>query len=108
MLKFRNFSVYPIINGLSDHDAQSLIIYNIFVQKHNSCFYYNQKIDELSIMDFNIKLSCELWEDKFAEKNVNTAFNNFLNTCLRIFYSSFPLKKVYFKSFNKAWLAPGL
>jgi hypothetical protein len=55
-------------------------------------------------MDFDIKLSYELWEDIFAEKNVNTAFNNFLNTYLRIFYSSFPLKKVYFKSYNKAWL----
>jgi hypothetical protein len=32
MLEFRNFSVYPIKNGLSDHDAQSLIIHNIFVQ----------------------------------------------------------------------------
>lgn len=46
--------------------------------------------------------------DIFAEKNVNAAFNNFLNTYLRIFYSSFPLKKVYFKSYNKALLTPGL
>jgi hypothetical protein len=32
--KFTNFTVYPIINGLSDHDAQNLILHNIFNQKH--------------------------------------------------------------------------
>jgi hypothetical protein len=42
------------------------------------------------------------------KKNADTAFNNFLNNYLRIFYSSFPIKKVYFKSENKAWLTPGL
>jgi hypothetical protein len=30
----------------------------------------------------------------FAGENVATVFNNFLNIYLRIFYSSFPLKKV--------------
>jgi hypothetical protein len=65
-------------------------------------------IGKSSIMDFNIKLSYESWEDIFTEKNVNTAFNNFLNTYLRIFYSSFLLKKVSHKSCNKAWLTPGL
>jgi hypothetical protein len=93
IFNFSNFLVYPIINRLSDHDAQSQIIRNMCEQKYNTCFYYNRKIDKLSIMHFNIKLSYESWEDIFAEKNVNTAFNNFLNTYLRIFYSSFPLKK---------------
>jgi hypothetical protein len=32
--KFINFTVYPIINGLSDHDAQNLILHNIFNQKY--------------------------------------------------------------------------
>jgi hypothetical protein len=64
-----------------------------FSQKYNVYYSYTQKTDELSIMDFGIKLSYQLWEDIFAGKNVNTAFNNFLNTNLRIFYSSFSLKK---------------
>ena len=106
--KFYNFLVYPIINGLSDHDAQSLIIRNIFEQNCNTYFYYNRKIDKLSIIDFNTELSYESWEDIFAEKNVDSTFNNFLNTYLRIFYSSFPLKKVHYKSCNKAWLTPGI
>ena len=35
-------------------------------------------------------------------------FNNFLNTYLRIFYSSFPLKKIHYKSCTKAWITPGI
>jgi hypothetical protein len=91
--KFSSFSVYPILNGLSDHGAQCIIICNIFEQNSNTYFYFNRKIDKSSIMDFNTKLSYESWENIFGENNVNTIFNNFLNTYLRIFYSSFPLKK---------------
>jgi hypothetical protein len=91
--KFSSFSVYPIINGLSDHDAQCIVIRNIFEQNSNTYFHFNRKIDKSSIMDFNTKLSYESWENIFGEDNVNIIFNHFLNMYLRIFYSSFPLKK---------------
>jgi len=42
--KFSNFSLYPIINGLSDHDAQSIIMHNILQQNCNPYFYFNQKL----------------------------------------------------------------
>jgi hypothetical protein len=67
-----------------------------------------KKIDKFSIIDFNTKLSYETWEDIFAENNVNTIFNKLLNTYLRIFYFSFPLKEVNHKSCNKAWPTPGI
>jgi hypothetical protein len=67
-----------------------------------------KKIDKLSITYFNTKLSYESWEDIFPENDVNTIFNNFLHTYLRIFHSSFPLKKVHHKSCKKAWLTPGI
>jgi hypothetical protein len=92
--KFNNFSLFRIINGLSDHNAQRIIIRNILEQKCNTHFCFNRRIDRFSIIDFNTKLSYESWEDIFAENVVNTIFNNFLNMYLRIFYSSFPLKKV--------------
>jgi len=106
--KFSNFKVYLSINGLSDHDAQSIILHKILEQNSNTYFYYNQKRDKLSIIDFNTKLSYESWEDIFTENDVNTIFNNFLNTYLRIFQSNFPLKKVHHKSCKKAWLTPGI
>jgi hypothetical protein len=40
ILNFNKFSVCPIINGLSDHDAQGLIIHNMFSQKYNSSYSY--------------------------------------------------------------------
>jgi hypothetical protein len=53
----------------------------------------SRKIDDNSINQFKFLLSYENWEEVFSDKNVNTIFNNFLNTYLRIFYTSFPLKK---------------
>jgi len=55
--KFSNFSLYPITNGLSDHDAQSIIIRNILKQNCNTYLYFNQKTDKFSTVDFNTKLS---------------------------------------------------
>jgi hypothetical protein len=43
--------------------------------------------------DFVMKLSCETWDTVFSYVGIDTKFNSFLSTYLRIFYSSFPLKK---------------
>ena len=83
--KFSNFSLYPIIYGLSDHDAQSIIMRNIFEQNCNTTSHFIRKIDKFWIIDFNTKLSYSLWEDIFTENNVNTTLNNFLNT-YRVFH----------------------
>jgi hypothetical protein len=106
--KFNNFSIYPSINGLSDHDAQSLIIYDILKYKLNTNPLFNRKYDTLSIADFNNKLSHELRENVFSENDVNTSFNNFLNTYLKLFNSCFPLRKTQCKPNNKAWLTQGI
>ena len=39
-------------------------------------------------------LSYEIWEPVIEGDDVNTIFNSFLNTNLRIFYSSFPLIEI--------------
>jgi len=39
---------------------------------------------------------------------VNLSFNNFLNTYLKIFYSSFPIKKIHYTSHTKTWLTQGI
>jgi hypothetical protein len=93
---------------MSDHDAQIIVIHNLHVQNCNNHFYFSQKIDKCSIIDFNTKLSYESWEDIFTDNDVNTIFNNFLNTYLRIFYSRFPLKKISCRSFTKARLTTGI
>jgi hypothetical protein len=75
--KFTTYTVYPIINGLSDHDAQNLIIRNIFNQHDNRSYYYKREINDATIAEFNNKLSYESWQDVFAEKEITTAFNIF-------------------------------
>jgi len=39
-LKFSDFTLSPIINGLSDHNAQRIIICNIFEQNCNTYFCF--------------------------------------------------------------------
>ena len=106
--KLSNYSVYPSINGLSDHDAQCLIIYNLLNYKPKTNFHYARKITEIHKAKFNIELSHETWSNVFDSNDVNTCFNNFLNTYIKLFNSCFPLKKVYHKSHNTAWITAGI
>jgi hypothetical protein len=71
-------------------------------------FYFARKFNESLALDFNIKLTYESWDSVFSYNDVNSSFNNFLNTYLRIFYSSFPMKKIHYTSYTKAWLTQGI
>ena len=96
--KLNNYSIFPVINGLSDHDAQSLIIHDLLNYKPRSTFHYFRKLNELEKAKFNIKLSYESWNQVFDSNYVNTCFNNFLDTYIKLFKSCFPLKRVYQKT----------
>jgi hypothetical protein len=63
-----DFSVHPLINGLSDHDAQINTLSNIFISTPRHVFSYNRKVDSNSISKFTFMLSYENWEDVFLEK----------------------------------------
>jgi hypothetical protein len=91
--KFESYMVTPITNGLSDHDAQLLKISTEYTLVPIHKFKTVQKINKYKISDFIAKLSCESWDSTFNSEDVKTMFNSFLNIYLRIFYSSFPLKK---------------
>jgi hypothetical protein len=67
--------------------------------------------DDPSISDFKLNLSYENWENVFDtdyDNYINLLFNNFLNTYLRIFYSSFPIHKSLVKDISKEWLPKGI
>jgi hypothetical protein len=103
-----NYSVYPCIDSLSDHDAQLMVLHdivNMTCEKHS---FLCRRFNEEAISDFNIKLSYESWEDVISYNDVNMSFNKFLNTYLTIFYSSFPTRAVYNLSISKAWLTQGI
>jgi hypothetical protein len=61
-------------------------------------------------LDFIDKLNCESWDTIFNCEDVNAMFNSFLNIYLRIFYSSFPLKKLINRNNkdNKNWITLGI
>ena len=71
-------------------------------------FSYIRKFDNNAIQKFTNLLSYENWDDVFQGNDVNEIFNNFHNTYLRIFHTSFPIKKVYEPSKTKPWLSKGI
>jgi hypothetical protein len=93
--KHEEFTVYPLVAGLSDHDALVVSMSTIPMYDSGKKYYYNRKFDKYSINEFKLQLSYELWEDVFTNNDVNISFNNFLNIYLRLFHTSFPIKKGY-------------
>jgi hypothetical protein len=71
-------STSPIINSLSDHDAQLLTINNIasavnlIHPKHRT-----RKINNDTIMQFQLLLKSETWESVYKDHDINNKFNSF-------------------------------
>jgi len=58
--------------------------------------------------EFKNSLSFETWGQVSEGDDVNTIFNSFLNTYIRIFYSSFPLTKINKIMYNNSWITIGI
>jgi hypothetical protein len=108
--RFKKFEVKPIINGISDHDAQLVQIYNIDTNtiSYNKKVQYRRKINHNSLTSFAQELSFETWEEIFDGKEVNRIFNTLVNIILRIFYSNFPVTEVNINNKDTGWLTPSI
>jgi len=102
------FTMYPLINGLSDHDAQVINLSNLLNINPKIYYTFNRRIDSNSTCIFIDRLSYENWEEVFLEDNVNTIFNNFLNIYLRIFNASFPVVISKESTKSNHWLMTGI
>jgi hypothetical protein len=60
-----------------------------------------------TITNFLINLSYETWDLTFSSDDVNIMFKSFLNTYLKIFYSSFP-QKIIIPSKTSDWITTGI
>ncbi|MDR0751762.1 MAG: hypothetical protein LBF12_04160, partial [Christensenellaceae bacterium] len=102
------YDVYPVINGLSDHDAQILILHMVQkpIRRYNNCM--KRMINDDAIANFKMQLSYESWESILEENDVNKSFNLFLNTFLRIYYFNFPLLQTKCRPENKLWITSGI
>jgi hypothetical protein len=80
----KNYTIYPFINGLSDHEVQILVIENIVHKKQRNGITTKRDINDQSILEFQLLLSYENWEEIFMEDDAKVSFNNFLNVYLRL------------------------
>jgi hypothetical protein len=94
-----DYSISPIIN----HDAQSIKL-NLYAKQFN----ITRKINKQTIGDFLIKLSYETWDQIFSSENVNEMLNLFLDTYLKMYFSSFPQKKIEIFYSSKEWITTGI
>jgi hypothetical protein len=62
-----DFSVYPAVNDLSDHDAQVIAFTDIFAPTPRQSFTMARKINKKTLANFAYLLSYETWEDVFSE-----------------------------------------
>jgi hypothetical protein len=83
ILKMRNYLIHPIINGLSDHDAQSITLYTFNLSPPTKKYKLIRNINEHTINDFLIKLSYETWDTIFSTDDINDMFNSFLDSYLK-------------------------
>jgi len=65
-----------------------------------------RKINEHTINDFLVKLSYETCDTIFPTDDVNKMLNSDIDSYLKIFYSSFPLKRVHIK--KNHWIILGV
>jgi hypothetical protein len=89
--QFTDYEIFSVSNGLSDHEAQLLIVHlqTLIIKKND--IYYTRMVNDYNIADLRMKLSYEKWESVFNSSDIDTCFNKFLNIFLRYFYASFPL-----------------
>jgi hypothetical protein len=90
--KIFNIKFQPLINGISDHDAQLEVLLDLTCPSKPPPIC-SRVIDDHSVKKFVELLSYENWEAVFSNDNINIIFNSSLDTYLRIFQSCFPIKK---------------
>ena len=107
-IKQKRINVYPWINGLSDHDAQFIILHDIKIRTAKQKFYTFRNFNKTAVTNFNLQLSYESWEEVLLCNDVNSSFNKYLNTYLGIFYASFPIRIIQKSSSAKPCLMQGI
>ena len=102
------FSVFPLINSISDHDAQIIELSNVYNTNPKTHLTFSRKIDCNSTRSFIEDLSHENWEEIFLDENIDKIFNKFLDTYLKVFNANFPV--VIRKEFTNTnhWITSGI
>ena len=70
--KNKNYSVSSLINGLSDHGAQVLSLFNTIAPDDRNEFYSCRKISKHLLNEFQTSLTHEAWEHVFSNNDTNS------------------------------------
>jgi len=103
-----NYTLHPLINGLSDYDGQILQLTNLNIPTQSNETKIIRNFSKHNIHNFKTHLSYEIWDTVFGKHDVDEIFNSFHNTFLRIFHSSFPEKKIQMQNKDKTWITKGI
>jgi len=98
--------VFPIINGLSDHDAQYLTLNNLFLNKVYNLTSHKRLITKATISNFVTMLKDG--EMSAPIMILTKAIIPFLNSFLLYFESCFPMHNTTQKLINNSWITPGI
>jgi hypothetical protein len=84
-IRFISCSTTPIINGLSDHDAQYLMINNtVSAGNLKRLKQRKRKVNNETIMQFHLLQKSEICESVYKDTDTNNKFKSFLYTFLNI------------------------
>jgi hypothetical protein len=86
--------------------AQILTVNNIKTHKPAAHHLTRRTVNDSTISAFQLNLSYESWDNVFNGDDVDIIFNNFLDTYLKCFYHTFPLKKCQYNYNIKPWITP--
>jgi hypothetical protein len=108
-MRLNCYSVYPMENGLSDHNAQIFILNKLQIPLRK----INPKrkirlINPETTAKFQMLLNEEAWDSVYNTDNINSMFNCFHCTFLNIFENSFPITYRSYKNKNNDWITNGI
>jgi len=84
-----------------------LLFHHDITTPNDNYFHFTRNFNK-SCLRLQLQITYESWDNVLSYDDVNLSFNNFLNTYLRIFYSSFPIKKIHYTSCTGACLTQGI
>ena len=105
--QLNDYEVFPVHNGLSDHEAQLLISQFPLLCTTKKEILDRRIINDYNMIEFKMKLSNEKWEPIYNTNDTNISFNQFLNILWRYFYESFPITKRQ-RHKQKTWITTGI
>ena len=106
---YDKIQVNPFINGLSDHDAQTICLKNINIgSQQNVSKIKSRLINEQTIKHFQALLKDETWDTIYKSPCTNEMYNRFLDIFLRYYEASFLVSYTNCRLVDTNWVTKGI